>query len=274
VPAQPGWNVLSTEPTGVAVDGRAVPMPDGSTITLIRFRAGQVRFNLHIGTADPPTNGVALPADAGPVISGTEQPLLLAAFNGGFKQNAGAGGVVADGQTLEPLVAGRASFVIGAAGTASIGVWGQTGFPAPTLGVVSVRQNLQPLIHNGVIAPDAGAWADWGATITGASEVGRSAVGEDPAGDIIYAGSMSTYPIDLAQALAGAGATQAMQLDINPYLIQADVASTPGATLTTAVPGQWRASTTYIAGWTRDFVAVLERKATPPQPPDTLPGMA
>ncbi|MHB8506389.1 MAG: hypothetical protein ACYDEN_11845, partial [Acidimicrobiales bacterium] len=93
----------------------------------------------------------------------------------------------------------------------------------------------------------------------GVAATARSAVGTDPAGDLVYAGSMAALPADLAAALQVAGLTNAMELDINPYWVQADVAATPGGTLTAAVPGQQRSSDTYLLGWTRDFFAVLAR---------------
>jgi hypothetical protein len=238
-------------------------MADGSMVTLIRFRAGEVHFDLHIGRKDPPTGSAVLPALAASTVSATEAPLLVGAFNGGFKVTAGAGGVEVDGQTLTPLVNGMASLVIGADGAANIGVWGATGFPPATLNATSVRQNLPPLVTHGVAAPDAGQWTAWGSTITHLSEVARSALGEDAAGDIIYAASMSTYPADLATALIGAGATQAMELDINPFWVQADVAPTPGAPLAAQVPGQQRPATQYEVGWTRDFVTVLAGQPAP-----------
>lgn len=85
----------------------------------------------------------------------------------------------------------------------------------------------------------------------------RSALGEDVAGDVMYAASSSTVPIDLAQALVSTGAVIAMELDINSDWVQADVASAPGAPLHAAIPGQLPPSTRYESGWTRDFVTVL-----------------
>jgi hypothetical protein len=257
VPPQPGWTVLATEPTGVAIDQRTVTLADGAQVRIIRFRAGQVHFHLHDGSQDPPAGSATLPADAQSAISATEAPTLLAAFNGGFKVTANAGGCEIAGQVLTPLVPGMTSFVIDATGAGSIGVWGHPGFPAPGAQVVSVRQNLPPLVLNGAPSPRAGTWPTWGATVTNVSTVARSALGEDAAGDLMYAASASALPIDLAQALVSAGATIGMELDINPDWVQADVAASPGGTLTAAIPGQYPPSTQYESGWTRDFVTVL-----------------
>ncbi len=257
VPPQPGWTVLATEPTGVAIDQRTVSLPDGATVRVIRFRAHQVHFHLHDGSQDPPAGSVSLPSDALSAISATEAPSLLAAFNGGFKVTAGAGGTEIDGQVLTPLVPGMASFVIDTAGQGSIGVWGQPGFPPAGAQAVSVRQNLPPLVENGAPSPQAGTWAAWGATVTNVSTVARSALGEDAVGDLLYAASASALPIDLAQALVSTGAVIGMELDINPDWVQADVAASPGAPLAAAIPGQYPPATQYQSGWTRDFVTVL-----------------
>src|SRR5579864_8279577 len=53
-----GWAPVSTLATGVAVDGRSVTTGDGARVTMIRFRAGRVRFALHAGSQEPPTHGV------------------------------------------------------------------------------------------------------------------------------------------------------------------------------------------------------------------------
>ncbi len=91
----------------------------------------------------------------------------------------------------------------------------------------------------------------------------RSAIGPGAAGDLRYAASMSAVPADLAAALAGHGARIAMELDINPEWVQLDAAGTPGGALTAEIPGQYRPSDQYLAGWTRDFFTVLAPPASP-----------
>ncbi len=98
--------------------------------------------------------------------------------------------------------------------------------------------------------------------------VARSALGQDAAGDLIYAASISTTPADLADALARSGARTAMELDINPEWVQLDTARrTPGGPLAAEVPGQNRPADQYLAGWTRDFITVLAPTAGPPATP-------
>lgn len=259
VPAQVGWTVLATEPSGVAVDARTFTAPDGTTVRVIRFRSGQVRFDLHVGSEDPPVGSSPLPPDALPTIASTESQHLLAVFNGGFKSTAHAGGFEVDGHVLTPLENGMASLVIDSAGLASIGVWGGASMQANNAGIVSVRQNLTPLVTGGRPSPASSTWSMWGATLGGGPYVARSALGEDASGDLFYAASMSTVPTDLADALVGSGAAIGMELDINPEWVQADVAASPGAPLAASVPNQNRPADQYEAGWTRDFVVVLAR---------------
>ena len=253
---QPGWTPVSTINGAIAVDERSVVTPGGADVQLIRFRAGRARFDLHVGSMDPPTGGAVLPADAGSALSSAEVGSLLGAFNGGFQISTGAGGFEVDGHVLVPLVAGRASFVIDASGAAHVGVWG-SGLPAPGEQVVSVRQNLVPLVLGSAPAPDVGSVAAWGATLGGVPNVARSAVGEDAAGNIVYAGSMAALPSDMAAALLDAGVTTGMELDINPEWVQAVVTPAPGGTPAAAVPGQNRPADQYVVGWTRDFIAAV-----------------
>ena len=255
-PEEPGWTTLSTGPHGIAIDERTFPQPDGSQVTVARFLFNHVDFKLHVGSQDPPTGNAVIGPDSGPMVSGAEQPLLLACFNGGFKVNAGAGGFEVDGQVLVPLSAGLASFVIDMAGLGQVGVWGQD---VPSLGdqVGSVRQNLPPLVVGGQPSPQVGNVSAWGATLGGGAAVARSALGQDAGGDLLYAASMSTVPADLANALVSAGATAAMELDINPNWVQLATAPTPGASLVAQVPGQNRPADQCQSGWTRDFIAVL-----------------
>ena len=160
------------------------------------------------------------------------------------------------GQVLFPLVNGMTSLVLDSNGGASMGVWGQ-GFPPAGAPVYSVRQTLPPLVSGGQASPTVGDVRAWGATLGGGDTTARSAVGIDARGNVLYAGSMSALPSDMANALVSAGAVTAMQLDINPEWVQADTAPSPGAPLSAAVPNQHRPADQYLSGWTRDFVTVL-----------------
>jgi len=228
---------------------------DGAVVTVAVFR-GPVRYVLHNGSGDPGYAAAVAGVKAGPAVGGTERKHLLAAFNGGFKLGVGAGGYEQEGHVVSPLLKGDASLITDRSGRARIGVWGD-GAPARGEAVYSVRQNLQPLVEHGKPAQAAYDWYAWGATLGGGELVARSALGQDPAGDLLYAGSMSASPADLAQALARYGARIAMELDINPEWVQLDVASRPGGSLRADVPGQYRPANQFIDGWSRDFITVL-----------------
>lgn len=255
-PEQPGWTTLARDPAGIAVDRTTTVMPDGSTMTFVRFLAGHVTFDLHIGSLEPPTGGAAIGPDSGPSIGAAEAPSVLACFNAGFKVHDDPGGIVTWGQALTPIRSGFATFAIDAVGHATVGVWGQ-GLPTLADPVLNVRQNLQPLLVGGTVNPAVNDIAAWGFTYGGGTRVARSALGEDAAGDIVYVASMGTVPADLAQALLSVGAVDGMQLDINPATLQMDTASTPGGTLTAQIPGQQHPSDQCQIGSQRDFIVAL-----------------
>ena len=225
----------------------------GSLVTIATF-SGPVRYTLYDGSEDPYARPGSLRDQS--AVAGPARGHLLAAFNGGFKMVAYAGGYEQEDHVLYPLRPGLASLVISRNGTARIGVWGH-GTPAPGEAVYSVRQNLQPLVLDGRPTAASYDWGLWGATLGGGEYVARSALGQAADGNLIYAGSMSTTPYDLAYALARSGARTAMELDINPAWVQLDVAHRPGGPLRAQVYGQYRPADQYLYGWTRDFVAVL-----------------
>jgi hypothetical protein len=216
---------------------------------------GTVRYVLHDGTTDPvPPRGVKV--RAGSTVAGAERQRLLAAFNGGFLMRSHAGGYIQETHVFKAPRHGLASLVIDRSGQARIGVWGDT-VPAPGEAVYSVRQNLWALVLAGQPTAQAANWPRWGGTVGHVEYVARSALGQDSAGNLIYAASMSTTPEDLAQVLAQSGAVTGMELDINPEWVQLDTARAPGGPLTTAIPGQNRPAGQYLTGWTRDFITVL-----------------
>ena len=228
---------------------------DGAAATVAVFR-GPVRFVLHNGSQDPGWAASVKGVRYGPAVGSAERRHLLAAFNGGFRLSAGAGGYEQEGHVVSPLLSGYASLIIDRSGRARIGVWGY-GAPARDEAVYSVRQNLRLLVEHGRPTPAAADPSVWGATLGGGAYVARSAVGEDAAGDLLFAGSMSAVPEDLAVALARQGARVAMELDINPQWVQLDAASRPGGPLHAEIPGQSRPAGQFLWGWTRDYFTVV-----------------
>ncbi len=224
-------------------------MAAGASVTLVRFDAASTRLVLHPGYQDPGGYGWSTHS----VVEPAERPVLLAAFNGGFKFNLGDGGMAVGTRQAGVLQPGLASVVTYVDGSSQIGAWGQQ-VPAAGRTVASVRQNLRLLVSAGRPAADVDVISDWGATIRGAVVVARSALGIDAQGDLIWAGSMAATPRVLAEALIAAGAQRAMELDINPFWVCA-FSFTP-ANQVPILAGQQRPVGTYLTPWQRDFFTV------------------
>ena len=203
---------------------------------------------------------------------------LVAAFNGGFKMAAAGGGYYTTGKTIVPLVVGAASLVIDANGSVTVGSWGTTVTMSPD--VVSVRQNLVPLVAGGQPTPAASTpnWLSWGATCgvsactsatPGVENQWRSGLGETADGALVYVTGPGLAPIQLADLLVRAGAVRGMQLDINPYwtvFVTYDPATPNGpATPTngsklvaTTVQGP---ATFFDPSWARDFITMSAKRS-------------
>jgi hypothetical protein len=162
------------------------------------------------GTQDP----------GGPNPFGAQVPVslragLVASFNSGFKMADAHGGYYNFGQPIHPLVSGAASVVIDNTGKASVGVWGRDFTLTPN--VVTVRQNLSPLVDNGQLVPGLASDSNlkWGATLGNNLFVWRSGVGTAANGALIYVAGPGLSVESLAILLQRAGAVRAMELDIN-----------------------------------------------------------
>ena len=203
---------------------------------------------------------------------------LVAAFNGGFIMNVASGGYYTEGRLVNPLVLGAASLVIYADGSVSIGAWGRD--VAMTPEVVSVRQNLVPLVAGGQPTPQAASsnWQAWGstcgatscaATVPGIEHQWRSGAGVTADGALVYATGPGLDPLQLAQLLVRAGVVRGMQLDINPdwpVFVSYDPPAAGGLAapsngsklLAATVQGPW---TFFEPWWARDFITMSARLA-------------
>ena len=210
-------------------------------------------------------------------VTATQAETLVAAFNGGFKMNAARGGYYTEGRVIDPLRAGAASLVIYADGSVDIGAWG--GNVRMTPQVVSVRQNLLPLVAGGRPTPRAASanWRAWGSTcaatscghgVPGVEHQWRSGLGITADGALVYAAGPALDPLQLAQLLVRAGVVRGMQLDINPFWpvfatydppVGAPAAPGNGSRLLpSTVQGPW---TFFESRWARDFVTMSARPA-------------
>ncbi len=233
-------------------------------VALVSLNQRYLTLRLHSGTIDAGPTGWRW----GPEVAPGERPLLLAAFNGGFKLDVGAGGFVLNGRVGAPLRRGLASIVTYTNGYSDIGSWGSE-VPAPGLKVASVRQNLTLLIDHGQIASSVDCIPCWGATLGGVSAPARSALGITADGHLIWAGGMSLTPLALAQALRSAHVVRAIEMDINPEWVAFDLYKRPAGarsagaaaavTPVPIVPGQNGVPGQFLAPYSRDFYSVEAR---------------
>ena len=199
----------------------------------------------------------------------------MAAFNGGFQMDTARGGYYTEGRMIYPLRTGAASLVIYADGTVDIGAWGRD--VTMTRQVVSVRQNLLPLVANGRPTPRAASarWRAWGSTcgaascgptVPGIEHQWRSGLGITTDGALVYAAGPALDPLQLAQILVRAGVVRGMQLDINPDWPVFVTYDPPAGGRAAAANGRKLLSgtaqgpgTLFESGWARDFVTMSAR---------------
>ena len=191
---------------------------------------------------------------------------LVALFNAGFLLGESNGGYYTDGRTQAPLRDGAASFVIYRNGSVNIGAWGAD--VAMTPDVVSVRQNLVPLVVKGQVVPGLNATdtVEWGFTLGNQYFVSRSGVGVTANGALVFvAGDLDIT--DLANLLVRAGAVRAMELDINPAWVDfvtyspapgALAAASNGTNLLSSMVSDGPARY-FWAWWQRDFFTMSAR---------------
>ncbi len=199
----------------------------------------------------------------------------MAAFNGGFQMKDARGGYYTEGRTVAPLRPGAASLVISADGGVTVGAWGRD--VTMTRNVVSVRQNLVPLVAAGQPTRQAvnGDWQAWGSTcgatsclhsVPGIEHQWRSGIGVTADGALVYVTGPALDPLQLAQLLVRAGVIRGMQLDINPAWTVFVSYDPPGGgpaapangskLLAATTQGPW---TFFQSWWARDFITMSAR---------------
>jgi hypothetical protein len=223
---------------------------------LLRFDQAHVRLNLHAGSVDGGVTGWTY----GDQISRREIHRVIAGFNGGFKLTYTNVGFVAGGHVAAPLQRGLASIVTYSSGITDIGAWG-AGVPQAGASVYSVLQNQSLLVNDGVAAATVSSCiiTCWGSTIQGLTVVARSALGITASGELVWAAGEHLTPAGLADALIGAGAVRAIELDINPdwvagYLY---VHHASGPVANPVVPGQPGISGQLLGPDSRDFLTIV-----------------
>lgn len=229
-----------------------------SNLVLLSFDQRLVELKLHSGTIDAGAAGWRY----GPAIAGRERLRLVAAFNGGFKLDVGAGGFESYGRSASTLTDGLGSIVTYSDGTTEIGAW-HAGVPTPGKRVASVRQNLHLLIDHGRAAPDLACVICWGATLGGVIDPARSALGITGDGRLVWAAGESLTVQQLAEALLAAHVKRAVELDINPEWVAGYLYGHRGAhgapRPLVMVAGQQGVPGQFLTPYSRDFFTIVAR---------------
>ena len=222
-PPQIGWQAYGPAVNGSPVLAQALlsldPQRPYAGIALVRIDLSKLKLHIEPGFLEPshtkdtvnaiPNLGLTPAAD---------QSNLAAGFNGGFKAVNGYYGMMVNGVTLLPAIPGIATVAIYRDGHVQIGAWGQDILPSSD--IVAFRQNCPLIIQNGQINSQVSVdnRAVWGDTIGNQEITWRTGLGLTQDGRyLIYAVGNGTTVETLAQALQGAGAYNAMQLDINRH---------------------------------------------------------
>ncbi|HVU00178.1 MAG TPA: hypothetical protein VHE30_00450 [Polyangiaceae bacterium] len=139
-------------------------------------------------------------------------PRVVAAFNGAFKAEHGGYGMMVERRVLLPAVARAATITVTDAG-AGFGTWPDVATPPPE--VISLRQNLDPLVDGDVVNPTRRSI--WGYQVAGESTLTeRTALCITRSRHVYFAWGRDITGHGLARALKQAGCDYAVHLDMNP----------------------------------------------------------
>ena len=269
------WSPAGRAVGGIRVIYQTFLVPPGGTqpAGIAWMDTGLLAARLYSGSESPGGGPYRYTAPIRPAQAAT----LVAAFNGGFLMRDAHAGYYTEGHVIDRLRAGAASLVIYADGSADIGAWGTAVTMTPQ--VVSVRQNLLPLVADGRPTPLAASakWHVWGSTCAatscgqgkpGVEHQWRSGLGITGDGALVYVAGPALDPLQLADLLVRAGAVRGMQLDINPYWpVFATYDPLPGTPAGAANGRKLLSSTTQGPGtffeprWARDFITMSARAA-------------
>ncbi len=191
---------------------RPDPKRPYSELLLIAMDMRQLELGMEAGFEDP--EPVAGPPGAGRLPREKEiTDRIVATFNGAFKTTHGKYGMMVNRRVLIPPVKGAATVMVTEDRQAGLGSWPQSEEIPPE--ITSYRQNLDPLVEDGVANP-TGRYI-WGWQLSGQSVLTeRTALCVTSAGHLYYAwGKELDGPI-LGKALRQAGCSYAVHLDMNP----------------------------------------------------------
>ncbi|HTA91695.1 MAG TPA: hypothetical protein VK745_19060 [Polyangiaceae bacterium] len=252
---------------------RTVIRPDPerpySELVLVAMDMRQLELGMQAGYEDPkPTTGSPgeghLPQD--PAVYSR----VVGTFNGAFKTQHGAYGMMVNRRVLLPPVKGGATVIVNDASEVGLGSWPPSDEIPPD--ILSFRQNLDPLVEDGVANPTGRRL--WGWQIEGTSVMTqRTALCVTPAGHLYYAWGEEIDGPTLGKALRQAGCSYAMHLDMNPAhsgFVYTDVVNPKKAEyhLKLADERMTIPPEKFVRWSAKDFFYVMVRDSTPHDPSD------
>jgi hypothetical protein len=191
---------------------RPDPKRPYSQVMLLAMDMRQLELGMEAGFEDPkPLTG---PAGAGRLPRDKNvTDRIVATFNGAFKTTHGKYGMMVNERVLLPPVPGGATVMVTDDGQVGMGSWPQSEEIPDE--IVSFRQNLDPLLEDGVANP-TGRFI-WGWQLSGKSVLTqRTALCVTAAGHLYYAFAPEIDGPTLGKALRQAGCSYGMHLDMNP----------------------------------------------------------
>jgi hypothetical protein len=235
-----------------------------SRVVFVAMDTRQLELGMQAGYEDPkPTTG---PPGEGRLPRDKEvYERVVGTFNGAFKTTHGAYGMMVQGRVLLPPVKGGASVIVNDAHEIGLGGWPQTD-EIPSY-ITSFRQNLDPLVEDGVANPTGRQL--WGWQLEGTSVMTqRTALCVTPAGHLYYAFGAEIDGKTLGKAMYQAGCAYAMHLDMNPAhcgFVFSDVRNPRTGDMTLRLlDDDMKIAPDKYARWSaKDFFYVSVRDATP-----------
>jgi hypothetical protein len=198
-------------------------------------------------------------------VPAADRDATLAAFNGGFQAIHGGYGMVVDRTVLLPPVPQVATVTTDTAGVVRFGTWGEHASLPPE--VVSLRQNLPPLVDQGRFNPLE--QRTWGFTLKGRDPIftWRTGLGVTRAGHLLFAVCVRCSADTLADAMLAADVDYAMHLDMNISNIGWEWWRPAGGgriERAALIPDMWRADEPrYTDSHPRDFFYLVRRTEVP-----------
>ncbi len=223
VPNEGQWQLLPTKADGgtpaMAVTAyRPDPARPDIQVAVVAIDLARARLHMLAGAEEPVSTDPAAPRSGR--IPDEQRGSILAAFNGGFKSIHGNDGMGVSGTTYVAPVNNRATVVVMQDGSVRLGLWNRD-FTS-TDGMAAWRQNGHLLIDGGQITERARQGGlGWGASLDLQAETWRSGIGISADGrTLFYAVGDVLTSARLAEVMRAAGASSALQLDINNYWVR------------------------------------------------------